>query len=88
MGSIDADHDNGRQGRQLDRHPHQADIVGNQREIHAEHHHLIHRVIETQIVRRQAPGFQFMADIAGAKHAGCEADKGTEYDEDDIEIVD
>ena len=87
MGAVDAHHDHGRQRRQLDRHPHQADIVGDQREVHAEHHHLIHGVIKTQVIRRQAAGFQLMADITGAEHAGGEADKGVEHDEDDVEIV-
>src|SRR6185437_4792333 len=88
MGAIDADHHHGCKRRQFDRHPHEADIVGDQCEVHAEHHHLIHRVIETQIGRCQTPCFQLVADIACAEHACREADEGVEHDEDDVEIVD
>ena len=35
VGAVDADHQHGGQRRQLDRDPHQADIVGDQREVHA-----------------------------------------------------
>jgi hypothetical protein len=42
----------GGQRRKLDRHPHQADIVGDERKIHREHQHLIHGVVETQKGRR------------------------------------
>ena len=46
--AIDADHEHGGQGRHFDRHPHQADIVGDQREVHGDEQHLIHGVIEAQ----------------------------------------
>ena len=55
MGAVDADHQHGGQRRQLDRHPHQADIVGDQREVHGEHQHLIHGVIEAQKVGVSRP---------------------------------
>ena len=48
VGAIDADHQHRGQRRHLDRHPHQADIVGDEREVHGEHQDLIHGVIETQ----------------------------------------
>jgi hypothetical protein len=48
MGAIDADHEHGRERRQLDRDPHHADIVGDEREVHGEHQHLVHRVVEAQ----------------------------------------
>ena len=88
MGAVDADHQHGGQRRQLDRHPHQADIVGDQRQVHGEHQHLIHGVIEAQIGRRQPAGLELVGDIAGAEHAGGEADEGGEHDEDDVEVVD
>ena len=77
-----------RQRGEFDRHPHQADVVGDQRQVHAEQHELVHRVVEAQIARRQAAGFQFVADIAGAERAGGEADEGGQHDEDDVQVVD
>ena len=88
MGAVDADHQHGGERRELDRHPHQADIVGDQREVHREHQHLIHRVIEAQVGRRQPAGLQLVADIARAEHAGGEADEGGQHDEDVVEVVD
>ena len=52
--AVDADHQHGGQRRQLDRDPHQADIVGDEREVHAEHQHLVHRVIEAQVAPASA----------------------------------
>ena len=86
--AIDADHQHGRQGRDLDRNPHQADIVRHESQVHAEHHGLVHGVVETQVDRRQPAGFEFVGDIAGAEDAGREADKRIEHDEDDVEVVD
>ena len=85
--AVDADHEHGRQRGQLDRHPHQADIVGDQRHVHAEHHHLVHGVVETEIGRCEAAGFQLVPDIGCAEDAGCEADQGVEHDEDDVQVV-
>jgi hypothetical protein len=59
--AVDADHQHGGQRRQLDRHPHQADVVGDQRQVHAEHQHLVHGVIEAQVGRRQPAGLQLVA---------------------------
>jgi hypothetical protein len=44
--AIDADHQHSGQRRQLDRHPHQPDVVRQERQIHAEHQHLVHGVVE------------------------------------------
>ena len=88
MGAIDADHQHRGQRCDLHRHPHQADIVRHERQVHAEHHGLIHGVIEPQVDRRQPPAVEFMGDIAGAEDGGGEADKRIEHDEDDVEIVD
>ena len=86
--AIDADHHHCGERREFDRDPHQADIVGEQRQVHAEQHELEHRVVEAQVVGRQAAGFQLVADIAGAERAGGEADEGVEQDEDDVQVVD
>ena len=88
MGAVDADHQHGGQRRQFDRHPHQADVVGQQRQVHGEHQRLIHRVIEAQIARRQPAGLQFVGDVAGAEDAGGEADEGVENDQEEVEVVD
>ena len=88
VGAVDADHQHGGQRRQLDRHPHQADIVGDEREVHREHQHLIHGVIEAHESRRQPSDLELVADIACAEHAGGEADEGGEHDEGAVEIVD
>ena len=48
MRAVDADHHHRGERRKLDRHPHHADIVGDEREVHGEHQHLIHGVIEAQ----------------------------------------
>jgi len=78
----------GGEGRDLDRHPHEADIVGGKRQVHREHQELIHRVVETQISGRQPSGLEFMADIARAEHAGGEGDEGGECDDMIVEIID
>ena len=88
VGAVDADHHHRGEGGKLDRHPHQADVVGDQRQVHAEQHELVHRVVEAQVVRREAAGFELVADIARAECAGGEADEGVEHDEDDVQIVD
>ena len=75
MRAVDADHQHGGQRRQLHRDPHQADVVGEQRQVHAEQHQLEHGVVEAQMPRRQAADFQLVADVAGAEHAGGEADE-------------
>src|SRR5262245_49792844 len=88
MGAIDADHENGRERRKLDRHPHQTDVVGDERKVHREHQDLVHSVIEAQERRRQAPVLQLMRDVARAEHAGREADERGQHDKDIVEIVD
>ncbi len=86
--AVDADHQHGRERRDLDRHPHQADVVGDQRQVHAEHQQLVHRVIEAQISRRQPADLQLVVDVAGAEGAGRQGDEGRQHDEDDVEVVD
>ena len=86
--AIDADHQHRGQGGDFHRDPHQADIVRHESEVHAEHHGLIHGVVETQIDRRQPAGFEFMRDVARAEDAGRKAHEGVEHDEDDVQIVD
>ena len=87
MGAVDAHHHHRRQSGQFDRHPHQADIVGYQRQVHAEHHHLISGMIELQVSWCEAASFQLMTDVRGAEQAGGEADQRVEHDEYDIEVV-
>src|SRR3984957_14753867 len=88
MGAIDADHHHRGQGGELDCHPHQPDIVRYQRQVHREHQHLVHRVVEAQIAGSEPADLQLMRDIARAEDASGEADKGVERDEDDVEVVD
>ena len=52
VGAVNADHQHGGQRGDLDRDPHQADIVRHESEVHAEHHGLIHGVVEAQVRRR------------------------------------
>src|SRR5215475_4687575 len=87
MGAVDADHQHGGERCELDRDPHHADIVGDQREIHGEHQGLIHRVVESHIDRRQPADLDLVVDIARAEHAGGEAHEGGEHDEDLVEVV-
>jgi len=63
MRAVDADHQDGAERGEFHGNPHQADIVGSQRQVHAEQHDLVHGMIESQIARRQATGFQFVTDI-------------------------
>ena len=88
MRAIDADHEHGRQRRELDTDPHEAEVVCDECQIHLEHQRLIHGVVEAQVGRRQAADLDFMGNVAGAECAGREADEGVEHDEDDVEIVD
>ncbi len=88
VGAVDADHEHGGQRRHLDGNPHQPDIVGDQREVHRKHQHLVHGVIEPHEGRLQPPDFELMVDVARTKYAGGEADEGGEHDERAVEIVD
>ena len=88
MGAVDTDHQHRGERRDFDGDPHQADIVGKQREVHREHQRLVHRVIETHEGRRQPADVDLVADIAGTEHACREADEGREHDEDLVEVVD
>ena len=56
VGAIQSDHHDRRQRREFDRDPHQSDVVRDEREVHAEHHRLEHRVVETDVVLRQPAG--------------------------------
>ena len=87
VGAVDADHEDGGERCQLDCDPHHADIVGDQSEIHRQHQHLIHRMIEAQERRGQPPALQLVADVGGAEHAGGEPHECGEHDEDVVEIV-
>ncbi len=90
MRAIDADHQHRGQGCDFHRDPHQADIVRHESQVHAEHHGLIHGVVETQVDRRQPAGVEFVRDVARAEDAGRESEthEGIEHDEDDVQIVD
>ena len=87
MRTIDADHQHGGQRRHLDRDPHQADVVGDECEVHGEHQCLVHGVIKAHRGRRQAADFDLVPDIARAKHARGEADKSGQHDEHFVEII-
>src|SRR3990172_1320373 len=88
MRAVDADHQHGGERGELDAHPHHADVVGDEGEVHGEHQHLIHGVIEAQEGWRQPAGLKLVLDIARAEHACGEADKGGEHDEDIVQVVD
>src|ERR1700720_539278 len=85
---VDADHENGRQRRQLNRHPHQANVVGNESQVHAEHHELEHRVVESQVNRREPSRFEFVLDVACAEYAGGERHEGVQDHEHDVQFID
>src|SRR5581483_3900438 len=86
--AVDADHEHGGERGQLDGDPHQADVVGEQPQVHGEHQGLIHRVVEAQMRRGEPADLQLVADVAGAEGAGGEADEGAEHHEHDVEVVD
>ena len=48
-GAIEADHHHRGQGGEFDRDPHQANVVGKQRQVHTEQHELEHCVVETDV---------------------------------------
>src|SRR5882724_4899598 len=87
VGTVDADHEHRGERRELDRHPHYADIVGDEREVHREHQHLVHRVIEAQERGREPSDLELVVDVACAEHAGGEADERGQHDEHVVEIV-
>src|SRR5713226_9114031 len=72
---------------ELDRHPHHANVVSDEREIHREHQQLIHRVVEAQKSGREPPDIELMADITRAEYAGGETDERGQHDEHVVEIV-
>src|ERR1700722_14332380 len=86
--AIDADHHHGRERCDLDADPHQADIVGEQRDAHRPEHRLEHGVIEAQERRRDAADLDLVRDIGGAEDRGGEADEIGQHDEEDVEVVD
>src|SRR5208283_1051508 len=45
-------------------------------------------MVESQMRRRKPSSLQFVGDVARAEHAGGEADKGIQNDEDDVQVVD
>ena len=85
---VNADHHHRGERGELDRHPHHADIVGHERQVHGEHQHLVHGVVEAQDAGSEVSGLELVADIVRAEHAGGEADKGREHDEDVVEVID
>ena len=87
-GAVDADHQDRGQRRQFDGDPHQPDVVRQQRQVHREHQHLIHGVVEAQIGRRQASRLELVRDVAGAEDAGGEADERRQHDEHDVDVID
>ena len=86
--AVDADHQHGGQRRDLDRDPHQPDVVRHQSEVHGEHQDLIHGVVEAQVDRREPARLDLVADVARAEHSSRERDEGVERDEYHVEIVD
>jgi hypothetical protein len=88
MSAIDADHEHGGQRGKLHRHPHQTDVVRHERQVHAEHHDLVHGVVEPQVRCGQPAGVQLVRNVGGTEHTGGEADECVEHDENDVEIVD
>ena len=50
--AIEPNHHHRDQGRQLQAHPHQTDIVGDESEVHRTHHRLEHGMVESQRGRR------------------------------------
>src|SRR5512143_2554814 len=87
VGAVDANHQHCGEGRHFDRDPHQADIVGDERQIHGEHQHLIHGVIKAHESRRQAADLDLVTDITCAEQTGGEADKSRQHDEHLVEII-
>src|SRR5262249_48720859 len=86
--AIEADHEDGGERRALDRNPHDAEIVRDQRQQHGEDEGLVHRVVGAQPRRGEAPGLDLVVDIAGAEEAGREGDEARQHDEIDVEVVD
>src|SRR5690606_12571425 len=58
------------------------------RQVHAEHHHLIHRMVEAQVGRGHAADLQLVADIAGREEGRRETDQGVQNDKDNVQVVD
>src|SRR5580700_10131430 len=88
VGAVDADHHHRGQRRQLDGDPHHADIVGDQREIHREHQHLVHGMIEAHEARRELAVLELVTDVACAEYAGGKSDERREHDKGAVEVVD
>src|SRR6185437_5245567 len=86
--AIDPDHHHGGQRGNLDRDPHEPDIVGHQRQVHGEHQHLVHGMVEAQVSGRQPACLELVRDVTRAEDAGGEADESVEGDEHHVEIVD
>ena len=87
MGAIDTDHQYRRERCDFNSHPHQTDIVCHQREIHGEHQHLVHRMIEAYGDWRQPADLNLVADIARAENTGGEGNESGQDDEDPVEVV-
>jgi hypothetical protein len=86
--AVEAHHQHRRQCGAFDRHPHQAEIVGGERQQHGENESLIHAMIEAQVGRLHPADLDLMIDIAGAEQAGGEGDERSQRHQIDIEIVD
>ena len=86
-GPVDPDHDDGHQRREFQTHPHQADIVGEKREVHPAHHGLEHGVVIPDEAGRQVSRLDLVLDVTPAENRRGETDKRVQNDEEDIEIV-
>ena len=76
------------QSRRFHRHPQNADVVGQQRQQHGEHEHLIHAVIEPQAARRQLAARLFDAHVDAAEQRGGKADECGQRNQEDVESID
>ena len=86
-GPVDPDHDNGHQRCEFQTDPHQADIIGQKREVHPAHHGLEHSVVRPDKAGGQVARLDLVLDITSAEHRCGETDKRVQNDEEDIEIV-
>ena len=86
--AVNPDHEDGGQCCEFDRYPHQSDIVRDQSENYGKHQHLVHRMIKSEIERRQPTDLELVCNVTRAEDARCEADECRERYEYIVEVVD
>ena len=86
--AVDADQQHGGQRGRFHRHPHDAQVVGGQRQQHREAEQLVHAVVQAQARRRHLAVVALDAHVGAREDRRRQADEGRQRDQEDVERID